>query len=77
MNIRLNNHLKLLSLLLLALAGSFWAAPSGADGKIIPYPDAMTGKTAPDFALQGIYGEIYTRSTFAGAPVALIFGTSW
>jgi hypothetical protein len=42
-----------------------------------PFPNPVTGRTAPAFSMQGIYGETYTSRDIKDSPAVLIFGTSW
>jgi len=70
---RLGTAINLLASLSILLAPM--ALPAAEE--VEPYPDAMTGRTAPAFSVQGIYGETYSSDQFRGKPLILIFGTSW
>ena len=37
----------------------------------------LYGKPLPEFAFQGVTGEIYTRESFVGSPLLFRFGPSW
>jgi hypothetical protein len=37
----------------------------------------LVGRKAPDFHMQGIYGEDYSLETYKGHILVMQFGTSW
>lgn len=54
----------------------------GCCAQVTPYqaqarPDALVGKPAPKFQLQGIYGEKYSLDQFKGHILVMQFGSSW
>ena len=62
-----------------ALLAALWL---GWCALVIPYPaqaraDALVGKPAPKFQLQGIYGEQYSLDQFKGHILVMQFGSSW
>jgi cytochrome oxidase Cu insertion factor (SCO1/SenC/PrrC family) len=65
----------LLAALFLLFAFGVFAGEEEKDYE--PFPDAMTGKKAPAYTMQGVYGETYSSADAKDAPVVLIFGTSW
>ncbi len=67
--------LLVLAALFLLSASAVFAGEEEKDYE--PFPDAMTGKMAPAYSMQGVYGEMYSSAGLKDTPVMLIFGTSW
>ena len=59
-----------------ALALISLSLPRGAWGAA-ERPGPLVGKPAPQFQIQGIYGESYSLETFKGHILVMQFGTSW
>ena len=54
---------------------SCWMSAAGSPAQ--SRQDALLGKPAPSFQLQGIYNEAYSLDLFKGHILVMQFGSSW
>ncbi len=70
-----SGRVRMRAALVLTLGG--WLAAHSAAGLQTDGKGSMYGKRAPDFRIQGVYGETYSLAALRGHVVILQFGTSW